>query len=982
MARTSEASNKLSTLQLLVNAQYTPVAPSTSLALDPEDIEDIGYSGALNRLLEIQWGSKRDGLNVIGRLSELVCTVNLIESVIPVAEDLGLVCLWIDAFLLAVAGTAISPESDRRSMDAEAEPSSTLADSSASTSLAVSSGDPHKSLEGSAVSCKPQVVSGLSNLVHKVQSKLPFRKLTQHEAAEQSQRDTEKYKGRVQEVRAIEALRKGKEKEMKQKFERERKQWYRFRLRQTEKHVIEISDSDSDGECEFADESDPDRYYDIKVTNAIKSHRKPPKQAKSAVKSSSSHVALPQPLTSTTQPATAAPTAAPTAEDPNKTKKPRTNWQLHWFWQDIVEAQETVGWSPDAITKYLHEKNPKWYAGKGGLYRGTVSRWIEHDPTTGEGRWTEATLMRVANGGRVGATKKSKALAAYPEITEGAAVQLRAMRQLGLTVHRPIAAAVIRAHIMFRAPQLLAPESKFKMSDTWVHSFIQDVLGWSMRQGTRATRKVPPNAVALCTKTFFRIMFAMRLHNIHPDFVINSDQGGVVLIPTGKSTYDVKGIKNVGVFSHEEKRQTTIVLASSMSGNILPFQSVWGGSTNSSLPAKDAPRRAEADTLGFTYAHGDTRHWSSRQTTKEWINDILDKYLARMRSKHGLPDSAKAILLIDVWPVHIADSNPDDFLPWMRRTHPNIIIIFVPGGCTGIFQPADVGLQRILKHIMKRAAQDFFVAIAMRKLAAGTPPDEVLLPRDLATLRNASVSWLIDAYRVFEANPQIIQKSWANCKADCWNLSPESLRSEEAWPTFTATTTADPEFAAEFARFDYSAVTGSVADESNTNGFDPALEHDDDLRLEPTEIARLCLERSSQANDPESSNDDDFLLDAAEVDSDLVPAPPSLPTAMAPSVQAHKIIEPAESSLNSDQPGIEQSTTTEDHLVQPADVYRLDVSVAGGIHYAATIDEAALSVTNARGKKGPQTATPRSQKRKRTQAEGSNTAKKPRTRRK
>lgn len=50
---------------------------------------------------------------------------------------------------------------------------------------------------------------------------------------------------------------------------------------------------------------------------------------------------------------------------------------------------------------------------------------------------------------------------------------------------------------------------------------------------------------------------------------------------------------------------------------MLPFQSVWGGKTAELLPSTKAARRNEADALGFKYAHGDTRHWSSRETTKE-----------------------------------------------------------------------------------------------------------------------------------------------------------------------------------------------------------------------------------------------------------------------------------------------------------------------------------------------------------------------------
>ena len=42
-----------------------------------------------------------------------------------------------------------------------------------------------------------------------------------------------------------------------------------------------------------------------------------------------------------------------------------------------------------------------------------------------------------------------------------------------------------------------------------------------------------------------------------------------------------------------------------------------GGSMAASLPALSAPCQNEADSLGFTYAHGDKHHWSSCDTTKE-----------------------------------------------------------------------------------------------------------------------------------------------------------------------------------------------------------------------------------------------------------------------------------------------------------------------------------------------------------------------------
>jgi hypothetical protein len=52
-----------------------------SICLGPEDIEDIGHSGALNRILEITWGYKSHGLVILQRGSKLQRTLELLRNV-------------------------------------------------------------------------------------------------------------------------------------------------------------------------------------------------------------------------------------------------------------------------------------------------------------------------------------------------------------------------------------------------------------------------------------------------------------------------------------------------------------------------------------------------------------------------------------------------------------------------------------------------------------------------------------------------------------------------------------------------------------------------------------------------------------------------------------------------------------------------------------------------------------------------------------
>ena len=81
----------------------------------------------------------------------------------------------------------------------------------------------------------------------------------------------------------------------------------------------------------------------------------------------------------------------------------------------------------------------------------------------------------------------------------------------------------------------------------------------------------------------------------------------------------------------------------------------------------------------------------------------------------------------------------------MKKYHPQIILDFVPGGCTGVHQPCDVGIQRPLKLSMKRSYHEDIV----NKILTQLEKDKTTLTIDdrLGVLRNRSVRWLWNAYK-------------------------------------------------------------------------------------------------------------------------------------------------------------------------------------------------------------------------------------------
>jgi hypothetical protein len=98
----------------------------------------------------------------------------------------------------------------------------------------------------------------------------------------------------------------------------------------------------------------------------------------------------------------------------------------------------------------------------------------------------------------------------------------------------------------------------------------------------------------------------------------------------------------------------------------------------------------------------------------------------------------------------------------MKQHHPTIIILFVPGGCTGLWQPLDVGVQRLLKLSLKRSAHRDLVEEATRQIQAGKPTHEIKLDITLPTLRDRSVGWVAQAIQDI-SDPAIIMKVCRTC---------------------------------------------------------------------------------------------------------------------------------------------------------------------------------------------------------------------------
>ena len=187
-------------------------------------------------------------------------------------------------------------------------------------------------------------------------------------------------------------------------------------------------------------------------------------------------------------------------------------------------------------------------------------------------------------------------------------------------------------------------------------------------------------------------------------------------------------------------------------GLLLPFQTIYQGKTNRSCPEPTSPNYGDAIAAGFRFEFsGTATYWSNQRTMQDFVDKMLAPYFDCTKVKLGLPLQQKSLWQIDVWAVH----RSNEFLDWMRENHPTILVDFVPGGCTGIAQPCDVGIQRLFKHVTNHAFLEDVVSSTLAQIDQQN--EKIVFDDHLPVLRNASVRWLWLAYQALN-KVEIVQK--------------------------------------------------------------------------------------------------------------------------------------------------------------------------------------------------------------------------------
>ena len=79
----------------------------------------------------------------------------------------------------------------------------------------------------------------------------------------------------------------------------------------------------------------------------------------------------------------------------------------------------------------------------------------------------------------------------------------------------------------------------------------------------------------------------------------------------------------------------------------------------------------------------------------------------------------------------------------------------MPGGCIGVYQPCDVGIQQRLKLSTRKSYHEDIVNDFLKELDKGNPTPS--LNESLGVIRDQSVQWMWNAYQALN-NKELVKR--------------------------------------------------------------------------------------------------------------------------------------------------------------------------------------------------------------------------------
>lgn len=279
-------------------------------------------------------------------------------------------------------------------------------------------------------------------------------------------------------------------------------------------------------------------------------------------------------------------------------------------------------------------------------------------------------------------------------------------------------------------------------------------MGFVQRKGTKGVKHLPADFDNIKTEFVQRVNKAVVDNSVPDSLVINWDQTGCQLIPGGDWTMEQQGSQQVPITGIDDKRQITLLLATSKSGTLLPPQLIYPGKTERCLP-KGVTFPASWDPT-FTESH-----WSTEDSMIRFVDKVILPYVESVVEDLPLSQKdQKAVCIFDVYKAHRGEK----LLQHLKDN--NIVPIFVPAACTDKLQPLDLSLNREYKEQLKGHFHDWYSQQVVQQLSAREDEtgekqlDKVFVDIKTSVVKPIHAQWLISTHETMSSRSALIQSGF------------------------------------------------------------------------------------------------------------------------------------------------------------------------------------------------------------------------------
>ena len=259
-----------------------------------------------------------------------------------------------------------------------------------------------------------------------------------------------------------------------------------------------------------------------------------------------------------------------------------------------------------------------------------------------------------------------------------------ALWDAGIAIGTNITIAAVEGIVMVHNRSLLVQHGGYiELTCDWVLSLLNHMGFVKRKATTKAKSQYLEEEFKLLKKQHLQQVVSMiKVHNIPESLVINLDQTGLMLIPSGDWTMSKKGAKRVDLAGLGDKRQITATFAATLSFQFLPMQLLY---------TRCHPKQAFPNGFGVFHT---PNHWANAETRERFMERILLPYVTQIRKEKLAPDEY-ALLVMDRFFGQIKMQ----VLSLLEEN--KIAVVFSPPGTTDKLQPLDLSANKATKDFLR-----------------------------------------------------------------------------------------------------------------------------------------------------------------------------------------------------------------------------------------------------------------------------------------